>query len=324
MRRSTTLALALSLAAAALLAPGCTWSDLDAEFLAAMPERVDLHVDPPTSTAQSSQGLQSGDLGQSRSGLQADAFLNLDNMAKQLNAWIDGLTGGLDLVRQNPPSIRENDRRTWGPWEDKDHPGKEMRVVVAKTADGYTYSVEWRAKGSTADFVPVITGKFAGETAAGGSGSFTLDMDKAREADIAGPSTDPKIEIQTFTLGYTHDAQAVTVTLDEVVLRVATGATETLHFGHQRNADQSGAFDYTYTMPNNGWTVAASARWLSSHAGRVDGTAKNWFGDVVARQTDCWDENLEVVYHFQDYDCGPLPTQTKCETGDASKCALAP
>ena len=321
MRRSTLFAIVLSLAAG-----GCNWSDLDAEFLAGIPQRDELHVRPPTETGSSTSGLQSGDLGQSQSGLQADAFLNLDNVAKQINAWIDGLTGGLDLVRQFSPSIREENRRTWGPWNDNEHPGMEMRVVVSFTeaSDTYAYTVEWRAKGSKGDFAPVITGTFDGARAKGGSGEFTLDMAQARALGIAGPNPDPAYEVQRFTLDYSHPEGGVQVGLKEVATVTADGSQRTFQFNHQRNSDESGAFSYIFTMPRNGYEVSATAKWLPTRAGRVDGTGySNFSGKIVATHHECWNENLVVVYRLQDYECGaPLYPDKPCQEGDARQCAL--
>ncbi|HEY3452323.1 MAG TPA: hypothetical protein VGK67_38620 [Myxococcales bacterium] len=321
MRSPRLVAIALSFAAA-----GCSWSDLDAEFLAGMPERDDLHVHPPTETAATQQGLQSGELGQSQSGLQADAFLNLDNTAKQLNAWIDGLTGGLDLVRQFPPSVRAESKRTWGPWDDKDHPGMELQVVASldEATGQYGYGVEWRDQGSAGGFTPVITGSFTGAKATGGNGSFTLHMDQARALGIAGPNADPKYEVQSFTLAYSHPEGGVKVDLSELVVETGTGDPKTFQFSHQRNSDQSGAFHYTFTMPRNGYEVSADAKWLSNRAGRVDGTGySTFFQKIVANHTECWDEDLQVVYRFQDYECGaPFFPDEQCETGDRTKCAV--
>ncbi|MGC4122821.1 MAG: hypothetical protein QM765_51265 [Myxococcales bacterium] len=321
--RSPTLAAALALTFAAA---GCTWSDLDAAFLSGMPQKDDLHVHPPTETATTQQGLTSGELGQSEHGLQADAFLNLDNMAKQLNAWIDGLTGGLDLVRQFAPTVREENRRTWGPWKDDDHAGMELQVVVVHDSgsDLYDYRVEWRAQGSQGAFVPVIKGSFTGARAKGGAGEFVLDMVKARELGIAGPNSDPKFEIQSFTLDYSHADGGVQVGLREVMLELANGDLKTFQFSHARSADQSGTFSYTYTMPRNGYEVSATAQWLPSRAGRVDGTGTStFFGTVVANHHECWDQDLTIVYREQDYECGPpfFPNKA-CVEGDKTLCAV--
>lgn len=319
MRSKTLSAVALCLAAA-----GCNWSDLDAEFLAAMPEKDDLHVHPPTETGSSKGALQSSDLGQSRDALQADAFLNLDNMGKQINAWIDGLTGGLDLVRRFAPSKRTDDSRTWGPYDDKDHPGMELQVVVRLEGETYQYLVGWRAKGGGAEFVSVIEGRFEGARAKGGNGAFTLFMDRARAVGIAPPNTDASVQVERFTLSYAHEDDAVKVELNEVVTLTADGSQRTFSFDHQRNADGSGAFGYTYTMPRNGYEISAKAQWLSSRAGRVDGTGySTFFEKVVANHHECWNEDLEVVYREQDYDCGPpLNLDKPCVLGDPKRCAV--
>ncbi len=310
------LAIALSLAACG------NWSDSDARFLAGLPERDDLHVHPPTEAASAQQGLTSGDLGQSQSGLQADAFLNLDNMARQLNAWIDGLTGGLDLVRQLSPSVREDDLRIWGPYPDEEHPGTELQVVVTldEAANRYAYVVEWRARGSEDEFTEVVSGSFDGAKAKGGSGTFTLDMEKAREVGVAHVAPD---KILKLTLGYDHPEDGgVTVQLEEVLIAAADGSERTFQFSHRRDADESGAFSYVFSVPAKGYDVTATARWLPTRAGRVDGVGySRFFQRVVANHHECWNEDLEVVYYRQDYDCGLFGSKP-CEWGSKDDCDI--
>lgn len=293
---------------------GCNWSDLDVEFLAALPDKADLKVTPPT---RSGQALTSGDLGERKDGLAGSDFLNLQGTADQINAMIDGLTGGLDFVRQFPPSKREPDLRAWGPYADKEKPGFELQVEITRSQGAgveYVYEVQWRKQKTQDPFVAVIRGTFKGEKAANGVGEFVLDLEKARSLGWrVDPGMDP---IARVRLGYSH-AEGTDVKLTLEALKVGTDSS----FHHLSKADGSGRM--TYTTENTAWTFEANANWLPSRAGRVDAKAtRKWIG-TGGLFTECWDASLTTVYWSQDYADDRCANDEGCTTGEPSACLTA-
>lgn len=296
------------LAALLLTVAGCSWSDLDAEFLAALPQRQDLKVAPPS---QAAQALEAGGYGTREDALRSGAAADVDAQARGLNGLIDGLTGGLDVVRQIPPSVREPDRRVWGPYADEEHPGFELQVEIARAADRYTYEVQWRPAAGDGAWQGIISGHFRGEQAANGAGSFTLDGAKAR---AIGFPFDP--DLAQVTLSYDHqDGTRV-----QVDATATTGVAA--QYAHRKRADGSGAMSYT-TVLANGWTLRVDAGWLSSRAGRIDAVASHPSWPVFSgHRRECWDERLERIYFLQDFRDEQCPSGD-CATGRAEDCRIA-
>ncbi|MBI5548648.1 MAG: hypothetical protein HY901_32605 [Deltaproteobacteria bacterium] len=302
----------------------CSWSDLDAEFLAAMPQRADLKVIPPTQVGQQQQGLgSSDDLGTRQDELQSEKFQGLNDTAAGLNTMIDGLTGGLDTVRQVPPSLREPERRVWGPYPDKDHPGLDIQVAIVHGPDAYAYSAEWRKQGTQDGFEAVITGNFKGEKAKGGSGEFTLDMDKARSIGVARADDPGSKDWRTLTLTYDHGAEATDVWLTQLLVAGAQ-----LDYHHSRGKDGSGSMAYKLDKEDlfSKWTLLVQARWLASRAGVLSAIAKNERDPLapVGHYAECWSDSLDLVYRSQDYADQQCARPLECEVGEVGNCAIAP
>jgi len=307
MRRLIFVALVLSSAAA------CNWSDLDAEFVAGVPQKSELKVNPPTQTKQQ-QPLQSDGLGTQQDGLQSDQFKQLNDAATNINKMIDAMAGGLDLVRQYPPTVRETDRRIWGPFPDKGNPGLDVQLVMARNVDGFEYSVQWRKK--PGDFTPIITGTFKGEQASEGSGEFVLDADKARGLGIAVDDSTWK----TLTLGYEHLSDAIQVRL-QVDREDGTQAS----YRHSNHKDGGG--DMSYLDDTGLFTFQVDAVWQADHAGNIRAVAGT--GPVSSvHYRECWGADLQMVYWSKDWvdtgsatqPCVALGTDGLCEVGDKGLC----
>jgi hypothetical protein len=293
MRRSTLALL--------LLFAGCTWSDLDAEFLAALPQKADLEASAPgASTAKQSLN---GDLGSLKSALQDTTLSTLDTQAQGINKLVDALAGGLDTVRQQQPTVRQTDSRTWGPYPDNAHPGLELEVVIVRGVDAYTYAVQWRAKGPSVDFTPVITGNFVGEKAKGGSGEFTLDLDKGRSIGMADDSGNSKV-----TLTYQNGPTGSELWL--VVVPVAGSLSKGGSYQYSKAADGSGAmtFEAETTLTDAASapiiTLSVSAKWTASHAGALSAVATyDLFGQPqeIGRYGDCWSATMGTEFWSKDY-----------------------
>ncbi len=308
MRRLLLVASVLS------LVPCCTWSDLDVEFLAALPNRADLKVAPPT---QGGQALTSDGTGQRQDALASDQFLGLQQNAEKINALVDGLTGALDLVRKFPPSKREPDRRVWGPYEDQERPGFELEVEITRSpgeAVEYGYKVQWRRQRTQDPYVDVLSGGFKGEKAAEGKGEFVLDLDKGRSLGWAmGPDV---AQVAKVTLTYSHAAGT-----DVKLVSSGIPPAKDASFHHLRQADGSGKM--SYATESGAWTFEANANWLASRAGRVDAVARNKWWPLKGRYTECWDAGLTRVYWTQDYADDKCANDDGCTEGSAAACETA-
>jgi hypothetical protein len=318
MRRLLFVALVLSSAA------GCNWSDLDAEFLAALPQKGDLRVTPPSQ--QQKQALSSdGDLGSQQSAI-STAAADIDRNAANLNQFVEALTSGLDAVRVIQPTVRETDRRVWGPYADKDHPGCDSQVEVKRGDAGFEYSVQWRVHSPEGEFVPVLRGSFAGDHAADGSGQFVLDATASRTLSCF-PGCDPAPAEcdNSMTLAYQHSPD-----LEVRVLRSTT--TAEYSYRHARLSDGSREMNYSVLQVVNNLTtsIQADAKWLPNRAGhlRVLTSLPAWW--FAWHYEECWDTTLEQVYWSKDYVdeqseplCAVRGANGLCEGGQRTSCTPA-
>jgi hypothetical protein len=303
----------------------CNWSDLDAEFLAAVPERADLHVVAP-SESQQSQPLSS-DLGQRQDGLHSAQFENLESTASALNGFLDGITGGLDAVRQMPPSQRSADARVWGPFPDTGNPGFEFHVVIVRGPDVFNYAVEWHHQNSDENYTAIVTGGFKGQRASQGEGQIILHAEDARSLglkcvpDSAGHPNN--CDVRTSTVTYSHGQDAQGQGELDVWLVVANLGYPDRSYQHARRDDGSGAMAYQFlTTDDPPASFQVDANWRGDRAGNIVAVASSSLG--AAHYQECWDANLEQVYWAQDFadqSCAVAPCKPPMPgTGDCGKC----
>src|SRR5690242_9114402 len=116
--RSGTSAFA-ALASLAVAASGCgTWSNEDIAFVEALPTSQALKVALPASAGQALCAPPGP----------SEVWGWAKPAGDGLNALVDLLLGFVDLVKSVTPATRATDARTWGPFDDAKHPGKEVRV----------------------------------------------------------------------------------------------------------------------------------------------------------------------------------------------------
>src|SRR3982751_3965195 len=84
-------------------------SNEDVAFVAAIPRKEELHVTvPPGSTAQTLCAIGS-----------ADVYANAKTTGDSLNAAVDAILTLVDAIRRVTPTTRDDDSRTWGPFQDQ-------------------------------------------------------------------------------------------------------------------------------------------------------------------------------------------------------------
>lgn len=303
---------------ALLLAAGCgNWSDEDAEFQAAAPRREDLTLRPPDQGTRT-QSLEAGDYGTRSDRLteRSEVYATVTGMARDVNELVGGLTAGLDMVRQVPPSLREPDRRVWGPYDDRDRPGYQVQVEMRRSASGaqYTYQVQSRRKGIE-DFVAIITGTFEGERVSQGRGSFELH--RGRAAAIGWP-VDEGGEV---TLSYD---MAGGVTAAALKSTPESGpATMDVRYRVERDGGGWMKFDVESDLVKatpRPERLSLAARWLADSSGRAEVmVSKGDLGEAVGNIGECWAPDQTRVWMQRDFDCDASP----CEVGREQDCSVA-
>ena len=115
----------LAAGAAALGLAACgNYSTEDLRFLAALPQREDLQFKVPAA--------QSGALSACPPA-NASVWLAAKPVSDGINGGVDLLVSLVDAVRRVSPTARDEDRRVWGPFDSKEHPGREVEVLMVRT-----------------------------------------------------------------------------------------------------------------------------------------------------------------------------------------------
>jgi len=262
---------ATSLAAAALLCGCGNFSTEDLEFTEAMPTRDALQVSLPGAAAQAVGGAQAAvtcatGLGEATGWTQAGAI------GVGVNAGLDWILRVVDLVRGLEPTRRDRDRRTWGPFPDRSHPGVESRIVVWREFDAsrvptYHFSFEGRRPALGGDWLRLIEGDFEGAYARTGRGAVTLLFGNIR---ALGTNDDPNDPTGDVLIAYDRRGEPRTVSL---ILPASGSGFGLIDFPYTWSSwsDGQGRFDYA-VRDQAGNRVEWHARFTAAGAGRGDVT----------------------------------------------------
>lgn len=319
-------------AALLLLAAGCgTWSNEDVRFLAALPARDELHVTVPEGLAAVSDAAPGapatgrvaatlpwcGPLGG------AQTWLWAKPTADRLNASVDWVIGLVDVVRRYPPTTREADARSWGPFDDEQHQGIELRIVIVRSwpsgPEGpveHAYAFEARRKATTEPFTAILSGAFVGASSLRGRGTLVLAFDRIRELGMH----DPDAPTGEMRIGYDRSADPRTT---QLTLAQSEGfGLAQFDYGFAGYADGRGRLSYAFKN-DQGDRAEVSAGWNAVGGGQAD---VRYFpaaaGGAWVGYHQCWNLLACLVYSddVNGYSCGG----GACAGGALSDCPAVP
>ncbi len=302
MNKALVLGAALAVAVAVTVGgAGCNLSNEDLEFLYALPSREILQARAPGEGA--GMGTSEGALGQRRDALSvgdaSEGYKLTVGAAGEFNKLVFGVLDIVEKVRRLRPTERTLDRRVWGPFDDEHDKDKQARLIIERAfeADGtpsYTWGVEFRRKSGTGDWLAGVEGFFAAtKDVRKGTGSFSFEAERLRDAGLQGPDDDPNV--QKLEFDYATDEEPV-----EIGVRLVTAES----VGHSAAAyaqDGSGAVR-TLITANVGGTPAQEqlyidSRWVAGGAGRADMEITGGdLGPSRVTAIECWDAQGKVVY----------------------------
>jgi len=259
-----------------------TLSNEDVAFLEAIPQRGTLHVAVPAgSTGQALCSIGS-----------ADVWTSAKSTGDSINAGVDGILALVDTIRAIPPTTRDTDQRTWGPFPDQSHAGVQLEVTMSRELDAT--GVPWRwiyaisARRPPADFLPILEGEFFGAQAKNGIGRITLHFENSWALSINQPG-DPQAPASVF---YDLSGDPRTVSLD---LTAGQGlALLRFDYSYAGYADGHGRFDYALPA-QNGCTLEIATFFTAAGAGRDLFRARcglSVYGDIQ----QCWDVSACLTY----------------------------
>lgn len=184
------------LLAASLAACGGDFSNDDLEFLNALPQRQDLTSKLPESARS---GGAVGPRAQAGLNEPSQLFADTKKASDDFNGGLDGLLTLVERIREAPPTTRESDRRTWGPYPDRDHPGHQVRFVMEREGGQFDYRLQYRPTAADEEaWWSLLEGTF--QAASGvrkGEGEVHLFVEaaKAHGFDVGGLRTLRQLDI---------------------------------------------------------------------------------------------------------------------------------
>jgi hypothetical protein len=304
MRSSALVFLALSCAACGDL------SNEDIAFLEAIPQQQALQVKVPSNALVAKPSCALGD---------ATVYEDAKSTGDSINAGVSGLLSLVDSIRATPPTSRDADSRTWGPFADGGHVGFEVQVQMTRQVDQtgapwrWDYVISERPKGGA--FLTILEGTFFGAQSRSGTGRMTLHFENTAQLGIAKPS-DPQFPMHIFyDLG--DDPQTISVDLTAGVAFGLPG----FDYSYAGYADGHGQFSYALAG-GNGCTTEVTTLFNAAGAGR-DSFHVRCGPFVSAEVQQCWDANVCLTYVDD-----PLAATLACNgvkpclLGSASSCLL--
>ncbi len=304
-----------SLLAAALALSACgNYSTEDLRFLAALPQREDLAFAVPAP--------QSGALSACPPA-NASVWLWAKPTSDKINAGVDFLLALVDVVRRTPPTRRAADERVWGPFDAKEHPGREIIVVMTRSYPaalggvpryGYAFLARWKG---TPDFTPILGGTFDGGSASHGRGGLALDFD-AMTALGMGDATTPA---GTMQVAYDRASDPVTTQL-----ALASDGFGVVQFGYRfaGYAAGGGAFDFAF-RDGAGNLFYVTTGYDAFGGGRA-AVAFQGAGGATGGFRQCWSANACLVYVLDPGNLSCPQPGPACDYGVETDCpaGLAP
>lgn len=282
----------------------------DAEFLAALPsaDRQTVSLDDEAlaeAEAMAKAARPKAELGEVPELLQ----LSVDT-AVRANVPVYQILGTVDAVREEPPSSRTEDGRSWGPFDIGG--GVDVSVEMGRSGAGlYQWTIGAAAGG---DEVVVAAGThYAGDTVAAGDGDFTWHI-----GDYAALLGDPS----TGTLVVDYDnREGVDLVLD--LQGWSDGSEDPVDTQYAyRRVDGEGDFQYRtpWDPTDDGVdelaTVEVRSRWIAGVGGRSDAKISGGdFGGLTFKWTQCWDASRSTTYQWTYPQAEALP-----ELGDEASC----
>lgn len=296
----------LALACLCLAAAACggDFSNDDLEFLNALPQREDLAAKLPAS----SEGRSSGGLTTRKDGLivnlgeVSEVATDTDETGRNFNTAVDALLTLLESIRSTSPTTREPDRRVWGPFRDKEHPGFDVRFVMERAELRFDYRLEYRRTG-TGDTAwwAFLSGAFQADAGIRkGVGSLHLDVKRA----VAEPGfTTDLVALDRLDIDYQTKALPTRV---EMVFTPVGGLVAPTRYTYREAEGRLG--EMKFLIPDTDLVIGGkledlelTTRWAPD--GRGMGVLLVLDGDIQgAKYTECWNALGRVTFIAKSWD----------------------
>jgi hypothetical protein len=296
------------LACALALGAGCgNYSNEDLEFMNALPESDQLSASiPPRSSAVTAAD-------------EAELARTTHNVTMTFNGIVEQFMALVDGIRSSSPTTRTPDSRTWGPFDAKDHPGWQVRMIITRSATDpalFLYEIDFHlAGGADTDWPAILSGQFQVDgTARRGTGSFDVTT-----AALLAEGLDPGFgKLDHMHVNYSTRAFPVTVAMHVWNLPDPTMPNAVAEAMYQYEAAADGQGQMTFDLFGNlvpgplDEQVTVTSQWLGTGEGRA--TLSVVSGDGAGlMQVECWNSRFIPVFNDK-------PWSSAEDLGDAAAC----
>jgi hypothetical protein len=294
-----------------VLLAGCGSSRaLEAEFLAALPQRQAVQVAFPNGSVQSAK---SGQHSAALIGQTAEFYAVTRGTSGHLNGLVGAVLGTLGSISQLPPTTVEKERAVWGPFTPALSPVNYRLVIEHVAPNQYAYRLDGRSKSATSEeeFAPALSGTSSPERK---SGSFVIDLTRLHGLDPIGT-------LQTGGIGFNFEMapQQSSIRIHLQDLAGPEGPALSADYVYLQAADGPGDFLFVAHPSLSGASAelqgaAIRSRWTPAGAGRADAHVPSAEPPGGREVTECWDESFGRVF----FSARPGPTE-----GDPARCPYA-
>lgn len=268
------------------------YSNDDLLFLLSIPRNLELQVPEATNALSPAQ----------ENDTPARLYLDTLNTAKAINEGAFAVLDLVDAIAAFPPSLREADKRVWGPFPNNEgadlvltieriNTSSVVRYTSSSTAtlvnERYQYILVARPSGTNDTWLPLFAGEYAPiEAIDHGMGRLYLDLDAIRTLN---PNEDGRGFIAVL---YDTRFRQETIELYLDTRRTQPMGPQTA-WVYQENEDKSGRFLF-YSRDNVIETTPAqeifaiAARWLADASGRADAAVFEGDADRIYYVSECW------------------------------------
>ncbi len=298
-----------------LAACGGNFSNEDLEYLNALPTREALASKLPGSGTSSGSGLA-----QRRDRLSvgdpSQLYLDTKKASTDFNNGLDGLLNLLENIRTVPPTTRELDRRTWGPYPDGNNPGNVVRFVMTRAGEVFNYHLDFKpSKDGEEAWWSFLEGSFKADAGIRkGEGDLHLFI---ADAVARGINVGGLRGLKQLDVGYQN--KTLPSRVEMIFATPPTPPATTAPEVHYTYRELPGGFgEMSFLLTGTDWVpgnlkedVKITSRWTPDRGGVA--TFVILQGDLQgASYTECWDAQSQVTFAKRSWELFGIGLASNC------------
>lgn len=297
-----------------LAACGGNFSNEDLEYLNALPTREVLASKLTDSGARSGSGLRQrqqqlvlGDI--------SPLYLDTRKASTDFNSSLDALLTLLENIRTVPPTTREPDSRTWGPWPDEKQRGNDVRFVMDRQGDFFEYRLQFKPSAAREEeaWWTFLAGSFKADAGIRkGEGELHLFID---DAVAKGFDVGALRELSQLDVGYQNKVLPSRVEMIFTAPPIS-GATQQIRYTYRERPGGFGEMRFLvkgtdFVAGGLREDVQITSQWTPDKGGV--GMLDILVGDLKgASYRECWDAEGKVLFAKRSWELFGIGRASDC------------